>query len=176
MCVCVHIHTHTVHIYIYKRKKVKYIFSFMSFVSAFGLRCGRKRKTMKLSRDLSNLVVFTNSVVSQECLDEGERVKQSVLSSSSHTSSKSALLLHLLQELQETFCPLVRPELSLWSITKPNGSWFLTRGSCRASIRRPIASTPRISTLSFTGTSAVSWVRGGQEVICCSLPLRSSSV
>ncbi|XP_016887485.1 1-phosphatidylinositol 4,5-bisphosphate phosphodiesterase eta-1 isoform X2 [Cynoglossus semilaevis] len=34
-------------------------------------RCGRKRKTMKLSRDLSNLVVFTNSVVSQECLDEG---------------------------------------------------------------------------------------------------------
>uniref|UniRef100_A0A8C5HHA2 Phosphoinositide phospholipase C n=1 Tax=Gouania willdenowi TaxID=441366 RepID=A0A8C5HHA2_GOUWI len=34
-------------------------------------RCGRKRKTMKLSRDLSNLVVFTNSVVSQECLNEG---------------------------------------------------------------------------------------------------------
>ncbi|KAM4627582.1 1-phosphatidylinositol 4,5-bisphosphate phosphodiesterase eta-1 [Polymixia lowei] len=34
-------------------------------------RAGRKRKTMKLSRDLSNLVVFTNSVASQECLDEG---------------------------------------------------------------------------------------------------------
>ncbi|XP_058489368.1 1-phosphatidylinositol 4,5-bisphosphate phosphodiesterase eta-1 isoform X3 [Solea solea] len=34
-------------------------------------RGGRKRKTMKLSRDLSNLVVFTNSVVSQECLNEG---------------------------------------------------------------------------------------------------------
>ncbi|XP_076850856.1 1-phosphatidylinositol 4,5-bisphosphate phosphodiesterase eta-1 isoform X2 [Brachyhypopomus gauderio] len=34
-------------------------------------RCGRRRKTMKLSRDLSDLVVFTNSVVSQECLDEG---------------------------------------------------------------------------------------------------------
>uniref|UniRef100_A0A3Q4IE65 Phosphoinositide phospholipase C n=1 Tax=Neolamprologus brichardi TaxID=32507 RepID=A0A3Q4IE65_NEOBR len=34
-------------------------------------RCGRKRKTMKLSRDLSNLVVFTNSVASQECLNEG---------------------------------------------------------------------------------------------------------
>uniref|UniRef100_A0A8D3AAR4 Phosphoinositide phospholipase C n=1 Tax=Scophthalmus maximus TaxID=52904 RepID=A0A8D3AAR4_SCOMX len=28
---------------------------------------GRKRKTMKLSRDLSNLVVFTNSIASQEC-------------------------------------------------------------------------------------------------------------
>lgn len=27
---------------------------------------------MKLSRDLSNLVVFTNSVASQECLNEGE--------------------------------------------------------------------------------------------------------
>ncbi|XP_034024968.1 1-phosphatidylinositol 4,5-bisphosphate phosphodiesterase eta-1-like isoform X2 [Thalassophryne amazonica] len=34
-------------------------------------RVGRKRKTMKLSRDLSNLVVFTNSVASQECLNEG---------------------------------------------------------------------------------------------------------
>ncbi|XP_076002617.1 1-phosphatidylinositol 4,5-bisphosphate phosphodiesterase eta-1 [Genypterus blacodes] len=34
-------------------------------------RAGRKRKTMKLSRDLSNLVVFTNSVASQECLNEG---------------------------------------------------------------------------------------------------------
>uniref|UniRef100_A0AAY5E9W8 Phosphoinositide phospholipase C n=1 Tax=Electrophorus electricus TaxID=8005 RepID=A0AAY5E9W8_ELEEL len=37
-------------------------------------RCGRRRKTMKLSRDLSDLVVFTNSVVSQECLDEGSIV------------------------------------------------------------------------------------------------------
>ncbi|XP_035478412.1 1-phosphatidylinositol 4,5-bisphosphate phosphodiesterase eta-1 isoform X3 [Scophthalmus maximus] len=34
-------------------------------------RGGRKRKTMKLSRDLSNLVVFTNSIASQECLNEG---------------------------------------------------------------------------------------------------------
>ncbi|KAK2847396.1 hypothetical protein Q5P01_010395 [Channa striata] len=34
-------------------------------------RGARKRKTMKLSRDLSNLVVFTNSVASQECLNEG---------------------------------------------------------------------------------------------------------
>ncbi|XP_024132894.1 1-phosphatidylinositol 4,5-bisphosphate phosphodiesterase eta-1 isoform X1 [Oryzias melastigma] len=34
-------------------------------------RGGRKRKTMKLSRDLSNVVVFTNSVASQECLNEG---------------------------------------------------------------------------------------------------------
>ncbi|KAA8594048.1 hypothetical protein FQN60_004882 [Etheostoma spectabile] len=36
-------------------------------------RGGRKRKTMKLSRDLSNLVVFTNSVASQECLNEAEQ-------------------------------------------------------------------------------------------------------
>lgn len=43
------------------------------------LRGGRKRKTMKLSRDLSNLVVFTNSVASQECLNEGETAnKQTV--------------------------------------------------------------------------------------------------
>uniref|UniRef100_A0A8B9GXE6 Phosphoinositide phospholipase C n=1 Tax=Astyanax mexicanus TaxID=7994 RepID=A0A8B9GXE6_ASTMX len=34
-------------------------------------RSGGRRRTMKLSRDLSDLVVFTNSVVSQECLDEG---------------------------------------------------------------------------------------------------------
>ncbi|XP_058243870.1 1-phosphatidylinositol 4,5-bisphosphate phosphodiesterase eta-1 isoform X1 [Hemibagrus wyckioides] len=34
-------------------------------------RGGRRRKTIKLSRDLSDLVIFTNSVVSQECLDEG---------------------------------------------------------------------------------------------------------
>ncbi|KAM9441638.1 1-phosphatidylinositol 4,5-bisphosphate phosphodiesterase eta-1-like [Salvelinus alpinus] len=33
-------------------------------------RGGRKRKTMKLSRDLSDLVVFTNSVASQEGLDD----------------------------------------------------------------------------------------------------------
>ncbi|MBN3324626.1 PLCH1 phosphodiesterase, partial [Atractosteus spatula] len=31
----------------------------------------RRRKTMKLSRDLSDLVVFTNSVASQDILDEG---------------------------------------------------------------------------------------------------------
>uniref|UniRef100_A0A672MVI0 Phosphoinositide phospholipase C n=1 Tax=Sinocyclocheilus grahami TaxID=75366 RepID=A0A672MVI0_SINGR len=34
-------------------------------------RGGRRRKTIKLSRDLSVLVVLTNSVASQECLDEG---------------------------------------------------------------------------------------------------------
>nr|XP_015216203.1 PREDICTED: 1-phosphatidylinositol 4,5-bisphosphate phosphodiesterase eta-1 isoform X2 [Lepisosteus oculatus] len=34
-------------------------------------RGGRRRKTMKLSRDLSDLVVFTNSVASQDILDEG---------------------------------------------------------------------------------------------------------
>ncbi|KAJ8410733.1 hypothetical protein AAFF_G00186900 [Aldrovandia affinis] len=33
-------------------------------------RGGRRRKTMKLSRDLSDLVVFTNSVASPECLEE----------------------------------------------------------------------------------------------------------
>lgn len=38
-------------------------------------RGGKKRKTMKLSRDLSNLVVFTNSVASQECLNQGETPK-----------------------------------------------------------------------------------------------------
>lgn len=41
-------------------------------LSCNAFRGGRKRKTMKLSRDLSNLVVFTNSVASQECLNEGE--------------------------------------------------------------------------------------------------------
>ncbi|KAJ8280484.1 hypothetical protein GJAV_G00055130 [Gymnothorax javanicus] len=34
------------------------------------MRGCRRRKTIKLSRDLSDLVVFTNSVVSQECLEE----------------------------------------------------------------------------------------------------------
>ncbi|KAL1256617.1 hypothetical protein QQF64_012162 [Cirrhinus molitorella] len=34
-------------------------------------RGGRRRKTIKLSRDLSDLVILTNSVASQECLDEG---------------------------------------------------------------------------------------------------------
>ncbi|KAI1893884.1 hypothetical protein AGOR_G00128250 [Albula goreensis] len=33
-------------------------------------RSGRRRKTIKLSRDLSDLVVFTNSVASQACLEE----------------------------------------------------------------------------------------------------------
>lgn len=47
----------------------------LSFSLLFYCNCcrgGRKRKTMKLSRDLSNLVVFTNSVASQECLNEGK--------------------------------------------------------------------------------------------------------
>lgn len=47
-------------------------------------RCGRKRKTMKLSRDLSNLVVFTNSVASQECLNEGETPNTALLPSDVH--------------------------------------------------------------------------------------------
>ncbi|XP_064159624.1 1-phosphatidylinositol 4,5-bisphosphate phosphodiesterase eta-1 isoform X3 [Anguilla rostrata] len=34
------------------------------------IRGCRRRKTIKLSRDLSDLVVFSNSVVSQECLEE----------------------------------------------------------------------------------------------------------
>lgn len=41
-------------------------------------RGGRRRKTIKLSRDLSDLVVFTNSVASQECLDEGEKCSYSI--------------------------------------------------------------------------------------------------
>uniref|UniRef100_W5LLW9 Phosphoinositide phospholipase C n=1 Tax=Astyanax mexicanus TaxID=7994 RepID=W5LLW9_ASTMX len=42
-------------------------------------RSGGRRRTMKLSRDLSDLVVFTNSVVSQECLDEGVVHKHLIL-------------------------------------------------------------------------------------------------
>lgn len=34
---------------------------------------------MKLSRDLSNLVVFTNSVASQECLNEGKKTTTTAL-------------------------------------------------------------------------------------------------
>lgn len=46
--------------------------SAINLLSACCFRGGRKRKTMKLSRDLSNLVVFTNSVASQECLTDGK--------------------------------------------------------------------------------------------------------
>lgn len=115
---------------------------------------------MKLSRDLSNLVVFTNSVASQECLNDGL----------THAHSKKYMLEQILcivlclrnvslQVLQVMSCPLVRPEPSLWSITKRNSSWLLTRGSCHGFIHRLIELTRQISTLSSTGTWGVSWVR-----------------
>lgn len=126
---------------------------------------------MKLSRDLSNLVVFTNSVASQECLNEGERPKQSS-GTFTHTQTNSHIAINLyledifacltlvsLQVLQVTFFHSARPEPSLWSITEPNNSWLLTRGSCHGFIPQPIGSTRPISTPSSTGTWVVSWVR-----------------
>ena len=62
-----------------------------SAFSSNRVRGGRKRKTMKLSRDLSNLVVFTNSVASQECLNEGESTKQ--CHRSTHKQSRMAQLI-----------------------------------------------------------------------------------
>ncbi|XP_036440557.1 1-phosphatidylinositol 4,5-bisphosphate phosphodiesterase eta-1 isoform X2 [Colossoma macropomum] len=52
-------------------------------------RSGGRRRTMKLSRDLSDLVVFTNSVVSQECLDEG-----SVVNVLSFSETRAQQLVH----------------------------------------------------------------------------------
>lgn len=65
---------------------------FLQLSSGNCCRGGRKRKTMKLSRDLSNLVVFTNSVASQECLNEGETLKLWHL----HTHKQIGLLQYFL--------------------------------------------------------------------------------
>ena len=35
-------------------------------------RLGRRRKTMKLCRELSDLVVYTNSVAAQDIVDDGK--------------------------------------------------------------------------------------------------------
>ncbi|XP_062860437.1 1-phosphatidylinositol 4,5-bisphosphate phosphodiesterase eta-1 [Trichomycterus rosablanca] len=67
-------------------------------------RGGRRRKTMKLSRDLSDLVVFTNSVVSQECLDEGSIVN--VLSFSETRAH------HLVHHRAERFLTFNQQQLS----------------------------------------------------------------
>ncbi|XP_066541402.1 1-phosphatidylinositol 4,5-bisphosphate phosphodiesterase eta-1 [Hoplias malabaricus] len=52
-------------------------------------RCGGRRRTMKLSRDLSDLVIFSNSVVSQACLDDG-----SVVNVLSFSETRAQQLLH----------------------------------------------------------------------------------
>nr|XP_055029923.1 1-phosphatidylinositol 4,5-bisphosphate phosphodiesterase eta-1 isoform X1 [Misgurnus anguillicaudatus] len=67
-------------------------------------RGGRRRKTIKLSRDLSELVVFTNSVVSQECLDEGS--PYNVLSFSETRSQ------HLVHHRAERFLTFNQRQLS----------------------------------------------------------------
>ncbi|KAM9480850.1 1-phosphatidylinositol 4,5-bisphosphate phosphodiesterase eta-1 isoform 1-T1 [Clarias gariepinus] len=67
-------------------------------------RGGRRRKTIKLSRDLSDLVVFTNSVVSQECLDEGPVVN--VLSFSETRAQ------HLVHHQAERFLSFNQRQLS----------------------------------------------------------------
>lgn len=54
------------------RARAKKLHVMIFACNMFACRGGRRRKTIKLSRDLSDLVVFTNSVVSQECLDEGK--------------------------------------------------------------------------------------------------------
>ncbi|XP_072551075.1 1-phosphatidylinositol 4,5-bisphosphate phosphodiesterase eta-1 isoform X2 [Salminus brasiliensis] len=61
-------------------------------------RSGGRRRTMKLSRDLSDLVVFTNSVVSQECLDDG-----SVVNVLSFSETRAQQLLHHRAERFLTF-------------------------------------------------------------------------
>uniref|UniRef100_A0AAR2LJE3 Phosphoinositide phospholipase C n=1 Tax=Pygocentrus nattereri TaxID=42514 RepID=A0AAR2LJE3_PYGNA len=61
-------------------------------------RSGGRRRTMKLSRDLSDLVVFTNSVVSQECLDEG-----SVVNVLSFSETRAQQLVHHRAEQFLTF-------------------------------------------------------------------------
>uniref|UniRef100_A0A3Q3QR63 Phosphoinositide phospholipase C n=1 Tax=Monopterus albus TaxID=43700 RepID=A0A3Q3QR63_MONAL len=55
---------------------------------------GRKRKTMKLSRDLSNLVVFTNSVASQECLNEGDLIPADTCDVLSFSETRAQSLVH----------------------------------------------------------------------------------
>uniref|UniRef100_A0A8C1VD31 Phosphoinositide phospholipase C n=1 Tax=Cyprinus carpio TaxID=7962 RepID=A0A8C1VD31_CYPCA len=67
-------------------------------------RCGRRRKTIKLSRDLSDLVVFTNSVASQECLDEGS--PYNVLSFSETRAQ------HLVHQRSERFLTFNQRQLS----------------------------------------------------------------
>lgn len=142
-----------------------WVFTWAHLCSFLGIyfRGGRKRKTIKLSRDLSNLVVFTNSVASQECLNEGEMPKlthtQTRLFMSGSYFMPTLWVYFYFQVLQVMFCRSVRTERNLWSTTGPSSSWLLTRGSCHGFIPRPIASTHLILTLSFTGTWAVSWVR-----------------
>lgn len=41
---------------------------------SFPSRLARRRKTMKLCRDLSDLVVYTNSVAAQDIIDDGKVV------------------------------------------------------------------------------------------------------
>uniref|UniRef100_A0A8C2F3Z6 Phosphoinositide phospholipase C n=1 Tax=Cyprinus carpio TaxID=7962 RepID=A0A8C2F3Z6_CYPCA len=67
-------------------------------------RGGRRRKTIKLSRDLSDLVVFTNSVASQECLDEGS--PYNVLSFSETRAQ------HLVHQRSERFLTFNQRQLS----------------------------------------------------------------
>ncbi|KAI4896230.1 hypothetical protein NFI96_004350, partial [Prochilodus magdalenae] len=61
-------------------------------------RSAGRRRTMKLSRDLSDLVVFTNSVVSQECLDDG-----SVVNVLSFSETRAQQLVHHRAERFLTF-------------------------------------------------------------------------
>lgn len=117
---------------------------------------------MKLSRDLSNLVVFTNSVASQECLNEG--AKKTLASSNivplqfQISFLETCLVRVCLQVRRATSCHSARPEPSRWSITERSTSWLSIRGSCHGFIPRHTASTRPISIPSSTGTSAVSWV------------------
>ncbi|XP_073706742.1 1-phosphatidylinositol 4,5-bisphosphate phosphodiesterase eta-1 isoform X2 [Garra rufa] len=67
-------------------------------------RGGRRRKTIKLSRDLSDLVIFTNSVASQECLDEGSQYN--VLSFSETRAQ------HLVHHRSERFLTFNQQQLS----------------------------------------------------------------
>lgn len=170
VCQCVHfLHRMLLAFPIWYRYTISFFSLLLQLQLSFGncLRGGRKRKTMKLSRDLSNLVVFTNSVASQECLNEG---KNKTLDTSTIENQQllcplwlgdafSCLTRVCPQVLLLTFCLSARPEPNLWSTTEPSNSSLSTRGSCHGFTPRPIASTHPISTLSFTGTWAVSWVR-----------------
>ncbi|XP_052007992.1 1-phosphatidylinositol 4,5-bisphosphate phosphodiesterase eta-1 [Xyrauchen texanus] len=80
-------------------------------------RCGRRRKTIKLSRDLSDLVVFTNSVASQECLDEG-----SPFNVLSFSETRAQHLVHHRSERFLTFnqCQLSRIYPSAYRIDSSN--------------------------------------------------------
>lgn len=123
----------------------------------------RKRKTMRLSRPLSDLVKYTKAVRVHDIETQGKRQHPSTSVNIRRTFGEPLDRSMFLWQGSRTAGRCRRWTRRWWTRScswSPFSCCVWTSGSCLESIRPTTGWTPATSTHSRTGTQAVTWVRG----------------